>query len=51
MFIAVLYLIFVAIEMAVTNGGCHLNATHILVAAGIIGVCTRLDDLKKKTKG
>lgn len=48
MTIAILYLVLAGIEIYATNGNCHINTTHILMASGIIGICGGLDGIKKE---
>lgn len=48
MAVAIIYLILVAIAFFGTNGTYLPNTTHVLMAAGIIGVCSALHDIEKK---
>jgi hypothetical protein len=48
MIIAILYLIAVAYVFFGSNGTYQPNMTHILMAAGIIGICGGLDEIKKE---
>lgn len=50
MIISILYLVAVAIAVYATNGTYQPNAAHILMAAGIIGICSALHDIENQIR-
>ena len=50
MTVAFIYLFLAIGEFLTSSGNYHPDMTRVLLAFGIIGICHRLDDIKKELR-